>query len=59
MKLFIDSADSCKIADCALTSKVNVTLCFQPVQAMMAAKAGATRISGLAAALEDAKLAAQ
>ncbi len=36
MKLFIDSADSCKIADCALTSKVNVTPSFRPVQAMTA-----------------------
>jgi transaldolase len=34
--------------------KVNVTLCFQPVQAMMAAKAGATYISPFIGRLDDA-----
>ena len=34
--------------------KVNVTLCFQPVQAMMAAKAGATFISPFIGRLDDA-----
>jgi transaldolase len=65
MKLFIDSADSREIAECAATGsidgvtiklpltrdglkacralsnrgrKVNVTLCFQPVQAVVAAQ---------------------
>lgn len=41
----------------ALTEKghtVNVTLCFQPVQAMMAAKAGATYISPFIGRLDDA-----
>ena len=33
---------------------VNVTLCFQPVQAMMAAKAGATFISPFIGRLDDA-----
>jgi len=33
---------------------VNVTLCFQPVQAMMAAKAGATYISPFIGRLDDA-----
>lgn len=34
--------------------KVNVTLCFQPVQALMAAKAGATYISPFIGRLDDA-----
>jgi transaldolase len=34
--------------------KVNVTLCFQPVQAMLAAKAGATFISPFIGRLDDA-----
>ena len=34
--------------------KVNVTLCFQPVQAMMAAKAGAAFISPFVGRLDDA-----
>ncbi len=34
--------------------QVNVTLCFQPVQAMMAAKAGATFISPFIGRLDDA-----
>ena len=34
--------------------KVNVTLCFQPVQAMMAAKAGAAYISPFIGRLDDA-----
>jgi transaldolase len=34
--------------------KVNVTLCFQPVQAMMAAKAGAAFISPFIGRLDDA-----
>jgi transaldolase len=34
--------------------KVNVTLCFQPVQALMAAKAGATFISPFIGRLDDA-----
>jgi transaldolase len=34
--------------------KVNVTLCFQPVQALLAAKAGATYISPFIGRLDDA-----
>lgn len=48
-----DGLKACRV----LTGKghtVNVTLCFQPVQAMMAAKAGATYISPFIGRLDDA-----
>jgi len=50
-----DGLKACK----ALTDddiKVNVTLCFQPVQALMAAKAGATFISPFIGRIDDISL---
>ncbi len=50
--LTMDGLKACK----ALTSdgiKVNVTLCFSPVQALLAAKAGATYVSPFVGRLDD------
>jgi len=52
LPLTVDGLKACK----ALTSsgiKTNVTLCFTPLQAMLAAKAGATYISPFVGRLDD------
>lgn len=50
--LTIDGLKTCKVLSDEGT-KVNVTLCFSPAQALLAAKAGATFISPFVGRLED------
>lgn len=52
LPLTFEGLKACKVFS-AEGTKTNVTLCFTPVQAMMAAKAGATYISPFVGRLDD------